>query len=116
MVGMNADLTVSPVVRQTYGPRRNGIISEYRHYYNVTDAHQVSGLGDAAYIIYGTNHAHDPVGIGHVALITYWGNAEIQVTYDGSHQSPGTPVEAVGQQTAEAAVLAIARDIYASLS
>src|SRR5262249_52858765 len=107
------ELTVSSAVRQTYGPNRNGMISVYRHDYNVTDARQVSGLGDAAYIIYGTNRASDPMGTGYAALITYWGNAEMKVIYQGFHQIPGTNVAA--QQPAEAAVLAIARDIYASL-
>ncbi|MEV0408959.1 hypothetical protein [Actinoallomurus sp. NPDC050550] len=115
MVVMDAELTVSSAVRQTYDPNRNGMISVYRHDYDVTDARQVSGLGDAAYIIYGTNRAYDPNGTGYAALITYWGNAEMKVIYQGFHQSSGTNVGAAAQQPAEAAVLAIARDIYASL-
>jgi hypothetical protein len=114
-VTVDAELTVSSVVRHLYEPIRNSTISKYRHDYDVTDARQVSGLGDAAYIIYGEGRRRMYDFDGYAVLITYWGNAETKVTYQGRHQSPGSGPKAVAQQPAEAAVLAIARDAHASL-
>lgn len=77
-----------------------------------TEAHQVSGLGDAAYIIY-----HNRISTSHCELLSYWGNAELEIKFDGNRtNSRGYAAGPVDQQTAEAAVLAVARDIYASLS
>ncbi|WP_285575806.1 hypothetical protein [Actinoallomurus iriomotensis] len=112
---MDVELTVSSVARKLYDPIRNSTISNHRHDYDVTDARQVSGLGDAAYIIYGKGRRRMYDFDGYAVLITYWGNAEMKVIYQGRHQSPGSEPKAVSQQPAEAAVLAIARDVYASL-
>jgi hypothetical protein len=113
-VAIGTELHVSPTARQIYGVGRNDALSHDCRYHNAPTAHQVSGLGDVAYIIY----CVDPASASsHATLLTYWGNAEIEVTYDGTRVGPGgrgaTPVD---RQTAEAAVVAVARDVYASLS
>ena len=40
---MDAELTVSSVVRQIYDPIRNSTVSKYRHDYDVTDARRAKG-------------------------------------------------------------------------
>jgi hypothetical protein len=97
--------------KRVYGADRGQIWKDLRSSTR-KDAHQVRGLGDAAYISYGVT----PDGFTAKAeLVTYWGNAEIVATYEGT-VSRGTTVKPVARQTAEAAVLDLARDSYTSLS
>lgn len=74
----------------------------------VTDSRPLTGLGDEAYVVYGTE-PH----MGAVWLVSRWGNASIEVIYTASTTLGG---QAVPQHPAEEAAVAAAHDVYSSLS
>ncbi|MBO2447731.1 hypothetical protein J4573_11575 [Actinomadura barringtoniae] len=111
---LHADLSVTPLLRQFPTPKQELLQSARGNDRHLTDARQVRGLGDWAYITYRTDYSADN---GTAELRTNWGNATLEVTYDGYHiDSHRHLTGAVDQRTAEAAVLSSARDIYAALN
>jgi hypothetical protein len=103
-VSANIEADLSSVSRLVFESEKAGVVTSFTGL-TVKDSRPVTGLGDAAYLVYGTYPQSS-----RAYLLVVDGNAGITIDYSGSLALGPIP-----EEEAEAAVLAMAHDVLNSL-
>ncbi|MGV9340355.1 hypothetical protein [Streptomyces sp. NPDC003688] len=98
------------LVRDSYRTEKDGIARRFDgDRITLKAAHPLTGIGDEAYFYYGISAAPESA---EAEVVVLSGTAEFTVSYSGTREGNGAPIS---QREAEAALIAIARDVLKSL-
>lgn len=121
--GLAAQLDITLSIGQdsttTYDENKLAALKAMGGYDTITDQHAVTGVGDKAYLAYGTSRPGPDNGganNGDTVILVLVGNAAIQVTYNAGTTAAGGAETPLPKEQAEAAATAIAKDYIGHLS
>ncbi|HZU47685.1 MAG TPA: hypothetical protein VFA16_10630 [Mycobacterium sp.] len=102
-------LLSQPSLSQLFYDKMKSEIATLMSWVTVQDSRPVTGLGNEAYIVFGTRSESSEA-----YLLVIDGNAEIDIQYEVS--SIGRQAQAASESQSEAAVLAMSHDVIRNLS